>query len=77
MPAESIPVQPDFYYERDGIPGICIFVDGPQHENPDQAARDRAVREALKDQGFRVVAIKSGRTILDQVSENYDIFLRH
>jgi hypothetical protein len=69
-------VQPDFYYERDGIPGVCIFIDGPQHDEPAQAERDRTVREALKDQGFRVVAIKSGRAIADQVSEHLDIFRR-
>jgi superfamily II DNA/RNA helicase len=76
-PALGIHVQPDFYYERDGIPGVCIFIDGPQHDDPDQVGRDRAVREALKDQGFRVVAIKSGQTIADQILEHIDIFRRH
>jgi len=75
-PAEGIAVQPDFYYERDGVPGVCVFIDGPQHDEPTQAEHDRTVREALKDQGFRIVAIKSGRTIADQVSENLDIFRR-
>jgi hypothetical protein len=73
-PADSIPVQPDFYYERGGIPGICIFIDGPQHDGPDQVERDRTVREALRDQGFRVIAIKSGSKIADQVSANIDVF---
>jgi very-short-patch-repair endonuclease len=74
---DGIPVQPDFYFERDGIPGICIFIDGPRHEEQAQAERDRLVREALRDQGFRVVGIVSGRAIADQVSENIDIFRRH
>src|SRR5262249_48546137 len=73
-PADGILVQPDFYYERDGIPGVCIFIDGPRHDEPAQAERDRTVREALKDQGFRIVVIKSGRAIADQVSEHPDIF---
>ena len=73
-PADGITVQPDFYYERDGIPGVCIFIDGPQHDETAQAERDHTVRESLKDQGFRVVAIKSGRAIADQVSEHLDIF---
>jgi ATP-dependent helicase YprA (DUF1998 family) len=76
IPADGIPVQPDFYFERDGIPGVCIFVDGPQHEAPQQVYRDRTVREALKDQGFRVITIRSGRPIADQVSETLDIFRR-
>jgi Domain of unknown function (DUF1998) len=75
-PADGIAVQPDFYYERDGIPGVCVFIDGPHHEESAQAEHDRTVREALKDQGFRVVAIKSGRAIADQVSEHLDIFRR-
>jgi hypothetical protein len=75
-PSDGIPVQPDFYYEREGVPGVCIFIDGPQHDEPNQAERDRAVREALRDQGFRVIAIKSARSIADQVSEHLDIFRR-
>jgi len=75
-PAEGIAVQPDFYYERDGIPGVCIFIDGPRHDESEQSERDRAAREALRDQGFRVVAIKSGRSIDEQIPENMDIFRR-
>jgi hypothetical protein len=76
-PAEGIFVQPDFYYERDGVPGVCIFIDGPQHEAPEQAEHDRVVREALKDEGFRVIAIISGRPIAGQVAESADVFHRH
>jgi very-short-patch-repair endonuclease len=50
---------------------------GPQHDEPAQAERDRTVREALRDQGFRVIAIKSKRPIAEQVSENSDIFKHH
>jgi hypothetical protein len=76
-PAADIPVQPNFYYERNGIPGVCIFIDGPQHEEPAQAELDRTMREALKDQGFRVVVINFGRTIAEQVSEHVDVFRRN
>lgn len=62
--------------KREGIPGVCIFIDGPQHDEPAQTERDRTVREALRDQGFRIVVIKSGRAIADQVSEHLDIFRR-
>jgi very-short-patch-repair endonuclease len=75
-PADGILVQPDFYFERNGIPGVCIFIDGPQHDEPVQAERDCLVRESIKDQGFRVVAIKSRQGIADQVSEHLDIFRR-
>jgi len=76
-PAKGLFVQPDFYYERDGIPGICIFIDGPHHDRPAQIQRDSEMREALKDQGFRVVVINSKRAIAEQVSENSDIFRLH
>jgi hypothetical protein len=35
------------------------------------------VREALKDEWFRVIAIVSVRPIADQVAESVDIFRRH
>jgi very-short-patch-repair endonuclease len=75
-PAVGIFAQPDFYYERDGIPGVCIFIDGPQHDELSRAERDQALRELLKDQGFRIVAITSGKAVADQVAENLDVFRR-
>jgi hypothetical protein len=57
-------------------PSETSVIDGPQHEGPDQVERDRTVREALRDQGFRVIAIKSGSKIADQVSANIDAFRR-
>src|SRR5262249_22053739 len=74
IPADDIAVQPDFYYERDGIPGVCVFIDGPTHSVAAQADRDHTVREALKDQGFRVIAITSNRPIAEQVAEHMDVF---
>jgi hypothetical protein len=50
-----------FYYERRGVPGICIFIDGPHHDAPSQAAHDRDVRGALANLGFRIVAISHQR----------------
>ena len=55
---------------------MCIFIDGPHHDEPEQAERDRMLREALKDQGFRVVAIKSRRTIAEHVAESMNVFRR-
>jgi hypothetical protein len=73
-PSTDTAVQVDFYYQRKGIPGICIFLDGPQHDQPARAARDRQTREALQDLGFRVVAISHDRPLTDQIDENQDIF---
>ncbi|MCC6421436.1 MAG: DUF1998 domain-containing protein, partial [Gemmataceae bacterium] len=73
-PVAEIPVQPDFFYERDGRPGVCIFVDGPHHEAAEQAARDRETREALADRGFRVVAIQAGVSFGEQLARYGDVF---
>ena len=29
-PAPGVHVQPDFYYNRENLPGVCIFVDGSE-----------------------------------------------
>jgi hypothetical protein len=73
-PARDIAVQPDFYYERNGVPGVCVFVDGPHHTEHTTSLRDRSLREALKDQGFRVVGIASSRPLAEQIAENADVF---
>ena len=35
---------------------------------------DHPLREALKDQGFRVIAITHGRPIAEQIAENAGVF---
>jgi Protein of unknown function (DUF559) len=75
-PVDDIPIQPDFYYERDGIPGVCVFADGPHHHRRKQAEYDRQSRKALEDQGYRVVRIDGERSISEQVGEHADIFTR-
>jgi hypothetical protein len=75
-PSEDVAAQPDFYYERDGIPGICIFVDGSHHAYPEQLERDWKIRAALQDQGYRVVSIVHSRPLSDQVREHWDVFAR-
>ncbi len=73
-PAADVDAQTDFYYERDGLPGICVFVDGPAHDQPAQAERDREVREALEEHGYRVVAVRYDRGFAEQTAANPDIF---
>ena len=45
--------QPDFYV----YPNVCIFCDGSIHARPDIAEHDREQRSALKNLGYRIVAI--------------------
>jgi hypothetical protein len=71
-PCADVPVQPDFYYERNGLPGVCVFIDGPAHLQPGQAAHDKSVREALQDRGYRVVAIRSDQPLEAQAAAFID-----
>jgi len=74
QPSTEIFVQPDFYYERGGIPGVCVFVDGPVHDNPSTVANDGRVRSQLEELGYRVITIRYDSDIGEQVSDHADIF---
>jgi len=73
-PVADVPVQPDFYYERAGVPGVCVFVDGRDHDMAGQAARDQGVRDALRDRGYRVVVIRGDLPLGPQVGAHPDVF---
>src|SRR5262249_18304855 len=51
LPTPEVHVQTDFYYERQGVPGVCIFIDGPLHDSPTQVAHDHEVRSVLENWG--------------------------
>ena len=74
QPDPDVAVQPDFYYEREGLRGVCVFVDGPAHDAPQQAAHDRGVRESLEDRGYRVVVIRYDRPVKEQVEQYPSVF---
>ena len=73
-PAPGVHVQPDFYYSRRDLPGICVFVDGPHHDSLDQREADVRVRAQLKDKGFRVVSIRYNSSFSEQAQKHPDVF---
>ena len=80
-PEDDVAVQTDFYYERSSVglangsrPGVCVFVDGPSHDQPEENARDRAVREELADRGYRVVVMRYDRGFAEQLGAYLDVF---
>lgn len=73
-PDPDVAVQPDFYYERDGLRGVCVFVDGPPHDTSQQASHDREVRESLEDRGYKVVVIRYDRSVKEQVEHHGGVF---
>ena len=74
-PTPEVHVQPDFYYDRENRPGVCVFVDGPHHDRPEQQSTDSRVRTQLQDRGFRVIAIRHDRPFTEQVQEHPDVFV--
>ena len=73
-PTPEVSVQVDFYYEREGAPGVCVFIDGPHHDDAARSANDNAVRDQLRNLGYRVISIGHDRPVIDQVKENADVF---
>jgi hypothetical protein len=66
-PVEGLAVQVDLYYRRDPAPGVCVFVDGPAHDDPRRSQRDEQTRRSLAERGFRVVAIRHDRPLAEQL----------
>jgi hypothetical protein len=73
-PEPELPVQADFYYARDGVPSVCVFVDGAAHTAPRQADHDRQLRGALRERGYRVIEIFCSQDLQSQLARHADIF---
>ena len=73
-PEEGVYCEADFYYEREGLKGVAVFIDGPTHDDAPQCQKDTEQRTRLDDLGYRVLAIRYDRSIIDQIAENPDVF---
>lgn len=73
-PEPGVYAEADFYYDRDGLKGMAVFVDGPHHDEPRQREADQRERKKLEDLGYRVIVIRYDKPLADQVSENADVF---
>jgi ATP-dependent helicase YprA (DUF1998 family) len=51
--------QPDFFY---GEGAVCVFIDGPPHDDPEQAQADSAIRESLERDGYKVLVFHHQKT---------------
>lgn len=67
-PISDLPIQVDFYYQRNKLPGICVFLDGPSHEQNKQFQHDLQIREALQNRGFKIAVIRYDRPFPEQLA---------
>ncbi|NOZ28512.1 MAG: DEAD/DEAH box helicase [Chloroflexi bacterium] len=65
------PARPDFYYED---ARTCVFCDGSAHDQPDVRAKDKRIRDDLRDLGYRVITIRYDRDLEGQVQAYVDVF---
>lgn len=73
-PEEGVYCEADFYYEREGLKGVAIFVDGPHHDQPVQKQKDEQERKKLEDLGYRVLMMRYDEPLAAQVAKCNDVF---
>lgn len=72
-PEQQVYAEADFYYDRDGLPGVCVFCDGPDHDEPTRKEADLRERGKLEDRGYRVIVIRYDQPIETQVASFVDV----
>lgn len=72
-PDPEVYAEADFYYERDNLPGVCVFCDGPDHDQPGRKEADERERGRLEDRGYRVVVIRYDQAIESQLLNLADV----
>jgi ATP-dependent helicase YprA (DUF1998 family) len=65
--------RPDFVYRSLDGP-TAVFIDGPVHEAPAVAERDREAEERLADYGWNVVRIRADESWADAVGKHKSVF---
>jgi hypothetical protein len=55
---EQFGTRPDFFFDRNGV-YAAVYVDGPYHEYPHRAKRDKQVTATLIDNGIDVIRVTS------------------
>jgi very-short-patch-repair endonuclease len=75
-PEPQVYAEADFFYERDDLKGIAVFVDGSHHDEPARIEKDSRERRNLEDMGYRVIVIRYDKSIQDQIRAHADVFGR-
>ena len=73
-PEDGVYCEADFFYDRDGLKGVAVFIDGPSHDEPAQRQKDSQERTKLDNLGYRVLVVRYDRSIEEQIAGSPDIF---
>jgi ATP-dependent helicase YprA (DUF1998 family)/very-short-patch-repair endonuclease len=73
-PEEGVYCEADFYYEREGLKGIAVFIDGPHHDEPVRQQKDKEERQKLENLGYRVIVIRYDEKLALQILRHPDVF---
>jgi len=73
-PESGVYAEADYYYDRDGLPGVCLFCDGPDHDQPNRRDSDQRERAKLGDLGYRVLTIRYDSKMDEELAANQDVW---
>ena len=73
-PEPGVYAEADFFYERDAIKGVAVFIDGTPHDEPARKVQDQRERKKLEDLGYRVIVIRYDKPLEEQTIANADVF---
>jgi very-short-patch-repair endonuclease len=73
-PEPSVYAEADFFYERDALKGVAVFIDGTPHDEPARKEQDQRERKKLEDLGYRVIVIRYDKPLAEQINAHADVF---
>lgn len=68
---DSCHTRPDYLY-RDKY--VAVYIDGPIHDSPDQANKDKKIQEDLEDTGWHVIRFRYDSDWAEIIAANENIF---
>jgi hypothetical protein len=73
-PEPGVYAEADFFYERDALKGVAVFIDGTPHDEPARKEQDQHERKKLEDLGYRVIVIRYDKPLAEQINAHADVF---
>jgi len=73
-PEPGVYGEADFFYERNALKGVAVFIDGTPHDEPVRKEQDQHERKKLEDLGYRVIVIRYDKPLAEQIDAHADVF---